>query len=234
MGYLHLYFRDNFYTDPISLLLAFIGLIFSFKKSERKDDILRLYFAAYIVLKLSTYTTYFAYYTKSSYYPIINVINFQVDYLFTVLEFFCFTNYLKQFVNKYQNLVSNLIFYTTVLTLFVYIRFVSGHLQFRFLFLVFLLQSLLILGYCISYYIRLFQSNISFDLLNDRAFYVVTGLSFFHLGCLPFSIISAYLFKYDMETFKQLYFIVYVLYSILFSTIIKAMLLKGRYELNPR
>jgi hypothetical protein len=215
------YFQNNYYTDAIGFGLAIVGLILPlYTKSKNKSlHIFRTYFGSYILLKLMGYATV-ALSNNKGIYPSFEFVSTYCDFCFTILEYFVFSFFLRQYVQANTWTIINSLF---ILTIFAILLRSSGN-HWADTELLFTSQAILLIPLCISYFTNLLNTKIHLKLLNEPSFWVVTGVSFFMVCTLPYSLFIGYLRKNNVDLYIDLYSIFFVFYIILFSMIIKAQL----------
>ena len=114
-------------------------------------------------------------------------------------------------------------FYLSTTILFIFYTMTKHHLVVLSLTNLFTIQAVSLLIICISYYIKIFKDAPDLILLNEPSFWIITGLTFFMLSTLPFSLISPYLIR-NTVLYRNLFSIFFIFYCILFLMIIRAFL----------
>src|SRR3954469_14069357 len=104
------YLEGNYYTEVLSLCAAFTGLFLSAKNIQKAKWVkfLFYYFIGYIIAIIGNLFAYYAYYAKINLFSNKESFSYNVDFCFTVFEYFVFANILKNFVNK------NILFITSL------------------------------------------------------------------------------------------------------------------------
>jgi hypothetical protein len=218
------YFRDNYYTDLACLFIAFIGIIVSLRiTNASKIKMFRYYFLAFLFLRVFSYFAHYSYYTQNKLSPIFSRASIYLDYFFTVFEFSIFAGYIYNFSYKKIVLYTSTAFYLSTTILFIFYTMTKHHLVVLSLTNLFTIQAVSLLIICISYYIKIFKDAPDLILLNEPSFWIITGLTFFMLSTLPFSLISPYLIR-NTVLYRNLFSIFFIFYCILFLMIIRAFL----------
>jgi hypothetical protein len=219
------YWSTNYYSDALSMLISILGLFIFIKKVNKSNRtfIFRYYFLAHIILKLFTFS-HALFFTKRFNETMIS-IDFYADYLFTIFEFFVFIIFFQKSIhsNIYQNGIKIIItlFIVSSIGLLTYDLVYFGTLQIKTTYSLFNIQAILILFPCIFYYLEIFQFNPTFNLLQDSAFWVTTGIFFFMISTLPFSLLINYLRNTDRILYNSMFAIFHVFYILLFFMIIR-------------
>jgi hypothetical protein len=218
------YFENTYFTDLASFLFAIFGLLVSIRITRHNNLIVfKFYFACYILIKLINYLTVALYSTQKFNQTIITEISDYTDYIFTIIEYCCFAWFLKNHVNKVVFKISSLIFFSSALILYTYQIATTNNLQYAYTSILFTIQAITLLMNCISYFVIIFKNVPDLALTNEPHFWVVTGLTFFMVSTLPFSVYSYYLSTILLANAFSIFF---VFYSILFGMIIRGYLCK--------
>jgi len=217
----------QYYTDLILIGILLTSTFVSIEK-RKKFKILK-YFPAYIIslLLLCVFYEICDLTSLSNYFlPILHY----GDYFFTLLELIIFSHF-------YYQLINNKIFKKSILILNVLFSFffifmglidkefyqsISESTQSK----VYTIEGVILLLICSFYFFELFQKMPIVNLRNEPAFWISTGLLFFMVCTLPFSLLENYIENYYRQFSFVLYPIFYIFYILLFTTIIRAYLCK--------
>jgi hypothetical protein len=217
----------SYYLDPLSALTAMIGFaIFIFKKDKKNVAFIFVYyFIAYVLLK-SIFFVQASFPTNRKWANASEL----ADYIFTLFEFLIFFTFFKKalFFNSHKKFLTVIcyVFMFTGCAILLHDMFVSGKIRNSSANLLFNIQAIGLLIPSIFYYLEIFESKPILNLLNDSTFWVVTGLSFFMISTLPFSLLLNSFRKSNPSVFFKLFTLFYFFYIILFSMIIRAYLCK--------
>ena len=225
------YFSMGFYADPISFLIALIGLIISWKIRTPPLNIIKYFFGAYVFTKLINYVAFYTYDNRLINSSLVIKINHQVDYLYTIIEYGTLAWLLKNEINKRVFLYSSIFFSTCALSIYLYQIMPLNKFSDANTSLLFSAQAISLLVICSSYFVKIFKEVPNLILLNEPNFWIATGISFFMISTLPFSFYSYYLIKHERSLAYSLFAIFFIFYSILFIMFIRAMLCKPKQVL---
>lgn len=217
------YFEENYYTDPLSFILAVLGVVLSFKLGEqsKRIRIFRYYLLGYMLLKSITYSTAFSFQTSLE--AAIYQVQFNTDFWFTLLEYFVFAYFLSPYIDRKIIYLVSVCFATVAFERYVRMLMSGSATSGEGILLdTYLIQALSLLVLCINYYITIYRNKNNLVLEEEPSFWIATGLTFFMVSTLPFSIFSRYLHTTAYPAFRELYSIFYLFYSLLFLIIIKA------------
>lgn len=213
-----------FYTDLISFLVALAGLIISIWKraKNRKLNPLIFFFLAYILDLLFARIIF----QDKVLFIQYNYLGTYADFFDTIIEFFAFFFLIKNHIVNIRikkNLNSLLpIFLSLVILYFIYYRITRVKIDQYFLQNIFTIQALFLSIACVLYYIDLYKKESKLNLTVLPSFWAITGLSFFMVCTLPYSILGSYLMQTDFRSYFQLFSIFNIFYCILFLMIMKA------------
>lgn len=217
------YWKVDFYTGIISFFLAVAGLIVSLKKKENdKLKPLAFFFLAYVLMESIGVINR----ATHLYKPLRIKIALYVDLVVTIVEFLTFFSVIRNYITndkikKALTPLRPLFISATTIYFIYYIIAYNLHDQY-FLQIVFTIEALLLVVACSFYYIDIFTKKPKTELTQDPSFWVVTGVAFFMLCTLPFSMVGLYLVKVNFHLYVQLFAVFEVFYWILFLMIIKA------------
>lgn len=221
------WWAKNFFLDPLATLTALVGFLIFKVLGHRKNEvyIFSYYFLGYLLLKLITWVN-----DISLELTIRQNIERFADYIFTVFEFLIFYSFFKKTLSFkiYQRILSVLffLFLSIGCGLLFYDIIVSGMVPESSISFLFNAQAFVLLVPCIFYFLEIFKSKPTSNLLRTPAFWVVTGLSFFMISTLPFSILLNSLWKNRQMVYYYGFDFFYLFYFILFLMIIRAYLCK--------
>ena len=149
------------------------------------------------------------------------------DYAFTMLEFLIFFVFFKKVLSDvlYQKIVAVICLLFMLLggVLLIYETYANGMPGLKSTFFLFNVQAICLLIPCIFYYVEVFKSTHTLNLVQEPPFWIVTGLSFFLISTLTPSLFINYL--PDLAIIFTLF---YIFYSLLFLMIIKGHLCKQK------
>jgi hypothetical protein len=219
-------FERTFYTQITCAIFALIGLIIFLTKQLPQSSlkIFRYYFAGFIIIQLITYSFVILWANNSPYKAIAFHTFSHSDFLFTILEYFVFSSFLKPFLNKRLVFFNSCLFVLICIGLYIYSFLIYRKYSEIVTIYLFTAQAILLLILCANYYVSLFKGTPTKNLIEEPSFWVATGLTFFMLSTLPFSIFSFYLHKHNHALYVHLFTLFFLFYILLFSMIIKASL----------
>jgi hypothetical protein len=213
------YLRESHYIHPAFFIVNILALIISIK-SKYKDSRLNIfsyYFAAFIVLNLLVFLGYLFPSNETS------LLARYFDFSFTLFEYILFAALIKQeIINDSKK---KILFYNTILfisvwvALFVRDTIIYGRLLSESTHTLFIFQSFSLILCCTFYFIQIVNHRVT-ELKNTAAFWIITGLSVFHVTSLPVSFFLTDFLKNDFKTYIYLFPIFHVLYMVLFVMII--------------
>jgi hypothetical protein len=223
------YWKGNYYTDGLVLLMAIIAIIVISKNKLKTINIFTYYFAAFIILK-SFYFSHALFISNTSFHHTMVSIDYYADYLFTLFEFYIFVSFFKKILeSSVDRKILKCIFwcFSVIGITILFHDIVSyGYPEKVNLHFLFIVQAISLLVPCTLYYIHLFNNEPTLNLLNEPSFWIVTGLSFFMVCTLPYSFFIDYLLKTDILLYGHLFSIFHIFYLLLFTMIIRAHLCK--------
>jgi len=221
-------YDKQFYTDLI-LFCALLVTIFVSRKNKNRFRILK-YFPIYaisflvgiVVNRLSTIN-----HVPNRLFPFATYF----DFFFTLLELLIFSHFYHQLIKN--RIVKKLIVVTNLLFVFFFIYMGVGDKNFydkgiseSTQSIVYTVEAIILLLLCSFYFFELFKKLPVADLKNEPVFWVSTGLFFFLVCTLPYSLMENYIDKYYPNMSFTLYSLFYVFYILLFIMIIRAYLCK--------
>jgi hypothetical protein len=217
--------QHNFFTEAVVEVLLVVVFILAVKKRKSKHHMkyLILYLLFYFALVIYTYI--FRIIEISLPFEIRLYIDKTMNYLVTVVEFIAFSEYLYNSIGtkKTKKIVSLTIWITTGILLLLGMRaLINPNQQEDPVGLVYLVQCLSFTLICSIYFIDLFRLPPKNALLQTPSFWIASGLLVYSLGTFPVTILTYYTYVTDYLFYKHLYAIIYIFYSLLFITIIRA------------
>lgn len=220
----------SFYTESVLLIVLLISLLVALRNRKRHTILsnVEFYITGLLFVYLSSYLEFFG--IKEQELPYKISYSFYLDYLFTLLEFVIFfdffTTILKtQKVTKLFIIIKGLFIAYFFVELFFDYQFpqkVSEYTQAR----VYTVEAIILLIPCILYFVEIFRTLPYLKLTDQPSFWITTGLFFFLICTLPYSLLENYLRKYYHDIMMQLYSIFYLFYILFFVMIIRAYLCK--------
>jgi hypothetical protein len=223
------YWKGNYYTDGLVLLMAIVAIVVISKNKLKTINIFTYYFAAFIILK-SFYFSHALFISNTSFHHTMVSIDYYADYIFTLFEFYIFVSFFKTILGSSvdQKILKWIFWCFSVIGITILIHDVIsyGYPEKVNLHSLFIVQAISLLVPCTLYYIHLFKDEPTLNLLNEPSFWIVTGLSFFMVCTLPYSFFIDYLLKTDILLYGHLFSIFHIFYLLLFTMIIRAHLCK--------
>jgi hypothetical protein len=226
------WWAQNYFLDPLSTLAALIGFLIFIVKEDKGNIayIFLYYFIGYLLLKFIILDAIFLNLPFQLRENILQLI----DYIFTLFEFLIFFIFFKKIlllkIHRRILVIISCLFLGTGCSLLLYDITVSGKVPPSSRNFVFNLQAFSLLVPSILYYLEIFKSKPTFNLLRTSSFWVVTGLSLFMISTLPFSLLLDFFWKDNQIVYNYVFNLFYIFYIILFSTIIRAYLCKPTTE----
>jgi hypothetical protein len=222
------YWETDYYSGAVSFLLAVTGVVVSLKKRQNpKLKPLIFFFLAYVLIGIIRSINRGIELDK----PLRIKITIYLDFVDTIVEFFAFYLVIKSYVVSVR-IRKRLkpfpfLFLASITIYFLYYLITHGKVDQYFLQAIFTIQAFLLITGCIFYYVDIFTTEPKLKLTHDPSFWVVTGVAFFMLCTMPFSIFGMYLVKFDFRLYIQLFTLYEVFYWILFLMIIRAYFCKS-------
>ena len=211
-------YYQKYFLELISIIVAIVSLLLIIQK-EYKTNIAK-YFIAYLLcyISISILALINVLYNSNSQILALGLSQPLTDYLFTIYEFYIFSLILMPTIPKWVYKFGSLIFFTTC-PILLYFGW-PWHLNKNYFHLqcLYFIQTIILLIFISFYFFSLYKSSSTFS--NESSFWIATGLTFFLITTLPFTIISNFLFRSKVLVFYDLFSIIPMLYSILFIFII--------------
>jgi hypothetical protein len=217
------YFESDYFFNLASFIIGISGYFASFKINRRNGNLylFKYYFLSYVVCTLAVYLEIISLsYSPKTLFPTIRY----TDLLFTFSEFFIpIVFFQRLFINR--AIESNAV----VLVKYTFLLVTSGLLLFNILRPneltsatienIFTLQALCLLVPCVCYYRLIFLGPLDKGpILQTSEFWIVTGITFFMLCTLPFSLLTNLL----KASVNMTYIIFDIFYCLLFVMFIRA------------
>jgi hypothetical protein len=221
----------SYFLDPATVLTALIGFVIFISKNDKQNTayIFLDYFIAYILLKLIFFASPLL---PQSWRPNWISIERLADYIFTLIEFLIFFVFFKTVLyfssHKRILVIICYIFMSTGCAILFHDIAVFGKVRNSSVLFLFNVQAVSLLIPCIFYCLQIFKLKPTLNLLQEAAFWITTGLSFFMLSTLPFSLLLNSFSKSNSTIYFDLFDLFYCFYIILFSMIIRAYLCKPK------
>jgi hypothetical protein len=216
------YMSGSFFTNLIAFLVANFGLFYSLLKGKGAFRIFTLYFFSYSITQLAFYIINFLHDSELLKYQEFALY---LDFSFTILEFYIFSGLILIALKNYKNpliYITLLIFSVIAFNLLFKDLNTFGEFKLETLEKIFIYESVLLIIPCLVYFYHLFENPNPLPLRNDPYFWITTGLSFFLLTTLPFSLFMNSIRVENLDIYDYLYSITCLFYSLLFIMIIKA------------
>ena len=226
------------YRDPYNIELLLIGvliaaLVISLVR-RRQHPRLRhfpLYLAALLLLFPLSYIGLAQTLKQDNQVKSINYF-FHYDYIVTLIEFLVFIRFFR---SEIKHVIARKILQLLTVGFVAYFFFelvndnffyksISEQTQAR----VYTVESLILVLPCAFYFIEMFKDPMKSKLSEEPGFWIASGLSFFVLCTLPFSLAENFLRKNHPQTMLQMYSIFYVFYILLTLLIIRAYLCRRK------
>lgn len=219
------YWEGTFYTGGISFLFAVLALFVSTWKQKENQKLkpLTFFLLAYILGQLLILVEWC---TELFPVKLKHRIFLYTDLTITIIEFLAFFYVIKNHIvgikrKRYLNLLLPG-FISWVVIYFIYYNTASHEIDNYFLQVVFTIQASFLIIACLIYYADLFTVEPKDSVKAYPSFWAITGITFFMLCTLPFSIFGLYLVKANRHLYDQLFTVFEVFYCILFLMIIRA------------
>lgn len=222
--------KEN-YTEPLLYFVLCISLIVAIKNSN-KHQILKyfpLYIGSLLIVCLANELNNLTYNSDLQTKYFSGLANY-LDYSFTFLEMIVFSHFFYKTTNS--NFQRRLIIFlnTCFFFYFAYMPFtdakfyhsISDITQSK----VYTIEGGILLLICLFHFIEIFKALPTSNLKNKPILWVSTGLLFFLICTLPYSILENYISKNYLGAGTSLYSLFYIFYIVLFIMIIKAYLCK--------
>jgi hypothetical protein len=217
------YVEELLLTILIVSLTSLLCLFFLFKSRKKYPFYKKfeIYVCSYFLLILIDFNPF------DLPRPIHQSIFANADNLFTLLELIIYTLFFFPLFTVKQKRFS----YMLIATYFIFFIFLTvlGNLHDRLMGFkneIYVLQSLIIITYCVFYYINIFTDASGLILKKEATFWITTGVFCMLLGILPFSIAENYLMTSYRNSWIILSSIYNLLYTLNFIMLIKASLCK--------
>ena len=224
MDFLVSYFSNEYYIELLNAIIAFIAICLPIKTTNQFLIYFKIYFAVYLLLLATTCYSHYHYFAFKKFYKPLVYFQNGFDFLFTILEFLVFYRALSFYVHRWVRLTILSSFLALGIVLWAKSMIEVGFVTEDYLFMFFTLQSISLLPICVGYFYTIFKFNQGLELSREPTFWLATGLTFFSLCTLPFSLVSRYLLITDAALLVQLFPIFHVFYVLLFLMTLKAFL----------
>ena len=219
------YFSLGYYTGVIARLLAILGFLILRRQKRKELKMFELYFIIYASYEIPFILTSF-FETDRHFIVFVSRL---VDYLFTMFEFFVFYDYIYialAGINRTIIQFLSLLYYLISVLVLLRILVVTSRIPFEIMQHAFILQATLLLFMCVLYFLKIFNSKPTLDLIKEPSFWIIAGLTFCMLCTFPLTVLLSNIFHKNYELYTQLFSIFYFFYIILFIMIIRASLCK--------
>jgi hypothetical protein len=225
------YFEAQFYTEALMFLTLIIALFVTIirKKIDKKLKLFPFYFGFFIGRLVFRYILIIDNGNLLSWNVFFNYIDSYLEFFLVMTELLIFMHFFYYVLNspsKRKTIkIFSIIFIIFSISLFITDNILQKHITMGTITQMFFLEAVFLLISCFLYYLQIFKSPPTLNLLNEPPFFVITGLFFFLICSLPYSIILDYLFDY-YRIYSIIFSIIYIFYILLFIMIIKAFLCK--------
>jgi len=225
------YWNEQYYTQPLLLCVLFITLVISIRKRKKFPS---LNYIPLYVISLLLPISGGPIFDLDLLSPNIKFYHY-LDYFFTLIELWVFSVFYHRTLKS--KFVKKLIIQVNVWFVPLYIYYlVTDRLFYHAISeetqsTVYTIEAFLIAVPCFNYFIELFKFPPTKSLRNDPAFWISTGILFFIVCTLPFSIIENHLAEIDLKATRRLYSLFFIFYVVLFCMIIRAYLCKLKEEI---
>jgi hypothetical protein len=225
--HLLVYLGSSYYTYVLSDIAALLGIIVFVAKNNKNHPVYVFvyYLMGYFLLGLLFFI--------SALFPTSKALRQAAtfcDYIFTLFEFLIFVSFFIKILQNagYKKLIKILrfLFMNVGAFLFIYDICSFARIKVNATFFLFTFEAIILLIPCLLYYLEIFQSKPTLNLLQNASFWVVTGLFFFMISTLPYSILIKKIYETSWLIYSHLFSLFYIFYIILFFMITRAYLCK--------
>jgi len=222
------YSHEMLYTDLVSFSVAVIGLLVSVWKRNQNRQLTPLFF--FFLGYVFDFLFSFFIHQNATLLNRYRILSNYIGFFYTIVEFLAFFFLIKNHLtsDKIKSFLKPLlpVFVGPIFIYFIYYKISRTEIDQYFLQFTYTIQAPVLVFACVLYFMELFTKEPKLDLSSLPSFWAVTGLAFFMLCTLPFSILGLYLIKTNYNLIFQLFSIVNISYCLLFMMIIKAYLCK--------
>jgi len=225
------YFEIHFYTEAVMFLTLIIALLVTITKRKRykKLKLFPFYFGFFIVRLVLRYAQVYYY----GYPPFVDEFFYYIDgyleYALVMVELLIFMHFFYHVFNRPNKKkaikIFAIIFIIFGISRLIHDNVLHTNITISTITQMFFLEAVLLLVCCFLYFSQIFKSPPTLKLLNEPSFFVTTGLFFFFICSLPYSLFLDNLIDY-YSIYSIVFSIIYVFYILLFIMIIKAFLCK--------
>lgn len=220
------YLASIYYTEVLCFFISIFGFIYFISKDTGKSyyKLFSIYFGAYAILVLTRWI-HFAFILTTSLNSIFYVFDYSLDLIHVLIEFFIFSYIIKLSIEN--SLKRSCVNFISLIFIASFLILTTSHIvKFKaidqyYLQVLFSIQAGCLILSSIPYYLEII-GNDRIDLKNNSSFWLISTLNFVLIVTLPFSIFSNYLMDYNLESYRGLFAMIYLLYVLLFLVIIKA------------
>lgn len=215
-------FSAVYYTQVLLLFETIVTACIAYKNRNR-FKILRFFLPYSIFSTIQTLESF----TGAVLYPEIAwETNSVAVYIFILIEFFVFYNFLFQIIKRKS--LKIIMFGLALGFAYTAIRtwWIGSFSSFPLLFII--ANSICIFIPCLFYFFEVFKTPALTSLSNLPAFWIVSGFLFMVTCTLPFYLLEGYLSKYIREFYVEAYILNNLFYCLLFLLISKAFLCKPK------
>ena len=230
--------RQTYFTEVLLLIVLLFLIPYSIKRRKGYPQLklLPIYLMLFVGLQLANYLA-FTIPTGTAYRnKILHALNIYGNYFISMIEFLSFMLFFIH-ISRLKSIKHVLVFLTYLtLATFGFVGVIqlvfSNSLTDETINDLYLLQLFSFIISCSLYYFDLFKSLPVKKLTSQPNFWIASGLSFYSLCTLPYSLLIEYFRKTSYEIYLNLYSIIYLLYIVLFIMIIKAYRCKGESAIS--
>lgn len=224
---------NSFFTEIILIAVLILCFLTAFKLKTRQPVLsasyLHLYPLSFLIIIIISYIAAILCDNKILQYNQFSLESY-ADYFFTLVEMLIFMHFFSLVLknkSKKKILIFVQLFFIVyfIIELFLNEKFpnkITNETQSR----VYTTEAIILLIPCVMYFIELFRTPSSSNLKFNPSFWIVSGLFFFLICTLPYSLVENYLRKKHLSLLASFYSLFYIFYIIFFLMITKAYLCK--------
>ena len=228
------YWEIHFYTEALMFVTLFAALLVTIikRKSDKKLKLFPFYFGFFILRLVFRYIQIYYYGFDTFAFKPLFYIDTYLEYILIMVEILIFMHFFYHVFNNRNKKILVQIFTIAFIILGIF-RLINDNILKNQISTItitqmFFLEAVLLLVSCFVYYLQIFTSPPTLKLLNEPSFFVITGLFFFLICSLPYSLFLDFI-SYYPEIHRYIFCIIYIFYILLFLMIIKAFYVKKHF-----